>query len=643
MRAIEYGFKNFGNYSFSDSESNIYVFNDKFEFEKEAVTQSPNYYLKEVIQNENGQFISKEDGDELTLNEFWYLETTGIVTITEINNQVYINENNILQTKNIIQIDSENNTQIGSKFFVKLQSELGEVIITAASKGKKVLPGSIIILNEILKENKQSAIFFISSNGALIERAYQNITNVFDNELVIFLETNEENNLFGTVVRVKTGKNFNSIHQIPFSAFTKVSDKFNATITNNNWKDLFQMYFSDRDNKIFLVLRRALGIGTKVITITQEIAFDVLGNIAETVEGLLGELVIDKKYWKYYDEKGKPIKDNNLLLPIDELLKLKEKIDEKKIAQFMKPAVEKAIEIKKIIQQFIQKLASQHKSIRKLFKRLDIFDNFIDALIDFLKNPLDLIVNIGIDFLIFLNAFVIGLLNGIIEAIQGLFNLVKLIAFSLRDITRNAEEMVTNFMSYTSLFFEIIENGIEFFTNLFTLKNLKAIINFQREALGLLLKTPEIISNFLQSASIRIDQFGYNLGYVIGVIVEIILEILFTGGAKTIAGAAKLFVEQLQTLLKGTAKLSEKLKDLPIAALDKIIYMMRTLDDFAKNLPTFLDDIMKNLKEILLKVKDFVMEFWNKLNEASRKRLENWGLKPTKFEDNILNLCPINP
>jgi hypothetical protein len=36
------------------------------------------------------------------------------------------------------------------------------------------------------------------------------------------------------------------------------------------------------------------------------------------------------------------------------------------------------------------------------------------------------------------------------------------------------------------------------------------------------------------------------------------------------------------------------------------------------------------------------MEFWNKLNEASRKRLENWGLKPTKFEDNILSLCPIN-
>jgi hypothetical protein len=157
--------------------------------------------------------------------------------------------------------------------------------------------------------------------------------------------------------------------------------------------------------------------------------------------------------------------------------------------------------------------------------------------------------------------------------------------------------------------------------------------------------SPEIISNFInnQREKMNIDKFGYGFGYLIGAIIQMILEILFTGGAKTIGQATAKFIGQIDDILKAGGKAIRKTATLPVDIFDKIIYFARALDEFAKNLPKYLDDFSKNIKNFLENVKDLIKEIWDKLSTGSRKRLENWGLKPTKLDKNYLSLCPINP
>ena len=638
MRAIEYGFQKFGYYSFHDTESNVYVFNDKIAFEQNIQQQPSDYYFKEVqFSIDDNFYLFKSGGGYITLSEFQYLTDTGITIIEEIENQIF-SYDGYTQPATIYKIEN--------KYYVKTAIDLEEVIIESQGNGsQKVVPGDIIILNNKLKDNKQSVIFFISSNGALLERAFQSIDKVFDNELVIFLETQEGTNLFGTVVRVKSGNEFKRVGQVPLSALIKVCTKFNATTNEKVWHQLFEAHFKDKNDYSFIFMRKAFGNGLKLVNYVREIAFDAIGTIAEGIEKEIFEkLKIKDSYWQYYDKDGKPLKENKILLPIDSIKSLNDIFDEKAIKKLMQPAIKIAQNAKDLVRKFLSQIKKLPKAVRKMFEKFEIINKFIDFIIDYLNNPLEKITNVVIDYLVFLNAFIVGLLNGIIDAIKGLFELIKMLAYFFRDLAKKSNEMVKNIRSYSSLFFEMIENGVDFLINLFTIQNFKALMKFQVEMLMMIFKAPEIISNFInnQSYKINIDKFAYGFGYVVGNIIEMILEILFTGGAKTIAQATTKFIAQIDDLIKLGGKAIRKTAALPVDIFDKIVYFARAMDEFAKNLPKHIDDFSKSIKNFLENVRNLIKEIWETLTKASRERLEKWGLKPTKLEDNILSLCPIN-
>ena len=64
---------------------------------------------------------------------------------------------------------------------------------------------------------------FISSDGAKLERAYQQITELDTRELVLFVETKDKDNIFGTVMRIKSGSGIGESERgIPWGEIAKI-------------------------------------------------------------------------------------------------------------------------------------------------------------------------------------------------------------------------------------------------------------------------------------------------------------------------------------------------------------------------------------------------------------------------------------
>lgn len=176
MRAIEYGIKKFGGFSFNDSLTNIIVFNENITVEDPDKIQhvSQVKYLVECTLNGN-VFTIKSDGDILTFEEFIYLSETNVENIEKLKH--LININGISSIRTIYKVNDQ--YFIFYDFSTVESLELNEEILSPEDKNpKKIIKTKPVLLNEKLKENKQTIIFFISSNGALIENAFKEIDQI---------------------------------------------------------------------------------------------------------------------------------------------------------------------------------------------------------------------------------------------------------------------------------------------------------------------------------------------------------------------------------------------------------------------------------------------------------------------------------
>ena len=140
---------------------------------------------------------------------------------------------------------------------------------------------------------------------------------------------------------------------------------------------------------------------------------------------------------------------------------------------------------------------------------------------------------------------------------------------------------------------------------------------------------------------------GYYTGYIIGMFIDVILSAVFTGGTKTVAEVLNILRTQLTDLFKGIKKAAKSAGNVidktTTLLIDDLITIFARIRVGSKNIKPVLDEVLEWLKELLLNGKKVLVELWEKLSVASRKRLESWGLKPTAFENNILSLCPIKP
>ena len=615
MRAIEYGLLKYGGYSLKDSETNIFVFNDEIKVEpKEESNQNTIQDNSVFIELEN-QFTLKKNGVVLSQTEFEYIKNTELTSIEKTHSSIQFSYNEIPIIADIYKINNQNFVQIpidiaDPHIYAEEQILFGQNIKTKPAKPT---------LNTILKDKKMAVVLFVSTDGAQIERAYQSIDTLYENEIVLFIEKNKGVNTFGSVVRVKTGANIVSLGLFPYKDLSKIVKIYNTDIGSDSFEEILKEHLEDKTEKVYLVKDVFLGFFDKVTSFTTDLTLEALQLVAEEFANGINLLKIDEKSWKYYNQDGTIVENPDLFLPGLSLIKQaqsknnqKNELDTSKLNVIAIAHLE-ALEtiLKNKVKENQKGSAKESFTKEKAFKK--IINLVLDALANakkFLKNPLGKGLELAEDAFVMYNAFLVGLINGLVEAVKGIFDLIALICKGLITLRETGREVSKNSITYLSLFFEMIENQLEAFINLFSKENLTAILEFFKKCLLFSLTFTTRVLNWVtdDSRPITFDKVGYYLGYIIGIIIEIVLEILATGGASTVVEAIEQLGKSFAGLFKGIiATFSKVAKNGKAFIVDNFIAIFALIREKSKNLKPLLDDFLKFIESVFAQVKSFII------------------------------------
>lgn len=629
MRAIDYGMLHFGGYSYKDSTSNIYTFNeDKTLIDLED--ENPSSSIEETIVIEATKtsdtsytFEINYEKEILSYETFDYIINTGIITVEEIKSAIFeINGKNIYTTV----------YKIGEHFFVPIsKNNIGEssfsVILNDIIVSGQYTPKSpttkeerikvkkrqnLGIINDSLSAKKLSVVVFMSSDGALLERAYQSI-EPFDNETVLFIEKKQGLNLFGSVVRVKLGNNISNPKDFPSKQVSQVIESFKdfTNISQNTLQDIIEEQIESKTGLLFFV-KRTLGFINNVTSIPANISLEVIGSVFKTIADGIGTLKLDENRWKYYNDDGSLSNKANLLIPGIELFNnLANSAKTPKPSELNSNALEIVSNLENFIRTNANSIGQQIPFFKGKFVRkfIDKILNTIAQVKAFLKNPATLATYLAKQAFIAYNAFIVGIINGLIEAIKGLFDLISMIANGLLALNKAGQKVSENVSSYLGLFIEMVENQLEAMFNLFSVENLKAILDFLKKTTLLMFQLPMQITNWLLDggASINIDKLAYYIGYIFGIIIEMALEILATGGASTVVEAIEQVGKSFADLFKGILNLTKFVKKGAGSLIDNAIVLFAYIREKSKNIKPLLDDFLKFIESVFAQVKSFII------------------------------------
>lgn len=641
MRAIDYGIQNFGGSSYKNTKSNIVVFNEAINLGNDENQTSElddllfHYKEIEFTNEEQTRFSYIVDGELLSGEQFDYIKNSGIITCKIIDSSFPIET----QTHGVYTLVKL--FEIEEKFFLQLPGRLETVEIIASSKGKKNKP--LILLNDILNDKSTSVVVFISDDGVKLEHAYQNI-ECYNNEVVLFIENDFGSNLFGSVLRIKLGDNITENSNFPASQTAKVINAFKLgiDIDSSTLANAIVEEIKSNDGLLHYI-RKRWWAPDKLVTIPLSFSLESVGEIV----GILLKGIEDGKFkenrWRYYNSDGTKNKEANLLFFNPDTF---DDLEDKAKKNAHKIVFSKAL---KEVNKIENSLQISLKSINQNKIKFDgttltisktIYDvlNILKPIKEFLSNPEAITISIGKNILIVINAFLVGLINSILDILGGILFLIKLLCSGFIAL----ENIKASFSSYVSMFFEGIENLADTVKNLFTKENLKAFLNFLISLQDILFAFPLVAANFISNTdvSINIDTFGYYYGYIIGVIIDLVIGILLTGGAKTSADVARLLVKQFDDLADLGKKFVKKSGDIAIKSLDEIIVIFAKIKQGVKNIKPFLDEILEFLRTFLGAIPKQLTEYFTKFGITLQKVPQQvlYSGIPTKVGDDIYAL-----
>ena len=611
MRAIEYGLQQYGGYSLQDTETNIFVFNDEINVVKEGeinpnIPQDDYVFMEIEIEN---QLALKKEGLIMSQTEFDYIKDSGIIDIEKVISNIQFSYH-----ENVVLTDVY---QINHHYFIQLTIDITGIILNgeeqilyANTKTKPAKP----TLNTILKDKKMTVVLFISTDGAQLERAYQSIDSLYENEIVLFIEKNEGVNIFGSVVRVKTGSNINSLGMFPYKDLSKIVKIYNTDIGSASFEEILKEHLEDKTEKIYLV-KEVFGFYDKVTSFGTNLGLKAIKEAAEKLSVAMDELKIDEKKWKYYNKDGTVVENPDLLLPGLSLIKQANAQQKKELNSSKLNALAIA-HIEKLESTLKNQLINNNEvesngnfTKEKAFKKIiKLVLNVLQEAKYFFKNPLGKEFELAEDVFVIYNAFIVGLLNGLTEAIKGLLDLIALICKGILELKETQNKIAGGDFSYMSLFFEMLENLLETFTNLFSKKNLEAIFEFVNACMFFGLSFPKLFLNWLtqDGKTITSDAIGYYLGYIIGMIVEMVLEALLFG-AGTVAKAVNEVWRSFADLFVNFSKAINYIAKKSTTSIDKIMAIFAFIRQKSKNIKPLLDDFLTFLKSIFAELKSFII------------------------------------
>ncbi|MFD2917084.1 hypothetical protein [Psychroserpens luteus] len=499
--------------------------------------------------------------------------------------------------------------------------ELQEVVITAsgASNGSTQEIEDTIAPEERIIPTERSDAFitvFVSSDGAKLERAYQQINNVKGSELVIFAEKDDSTNLFGSVFRVLSGNRIDSTSIYPKLELANIMRAYTSDPSLNMaaLSDLISKYYEDLNNEnIFLWLPR---LGASFIKVVAGFTLQPIGEIMYDIADEIDKgLRLNENSWKAtidgeLNTKYDPILPGyGLLTNESNVEKWTNKINNKFIDPMAKP-----------IKKLIRKLKNNKLTKHFIGNRLDGLLRFIEEIPNYLEGVISSIFEFLKNAFEFFNALLVGIINSIVDLLKSVFEILGLICKGLYSLTELAEDVANKTNSYLGLVLESFENLISLVASVFTLENLKAFINFQLfiiKTVGKLgvIAIQKAIQFFTEEgskaepeipeeeSSLPYDAIGYYTGYIIGFVAQEVAIFMATAGvgtlAKGIQGAVKSYVELGKAIGRTVKATANKAQRFVSFSIESFLKAIEALKGFAKQIPKHLKSLMAWMDELL--------------------------------------------
>lgn len=681
MYAIDYANRNF-NYVYEGNYNKIYLFNDEkpVKFKVESPDNSFEYYVPVVISEDNEDYvlplindpanatlidnpgedivgfantlIDSENPQILTFSTAKYLLEQGYLKDTGIEKKL-ANPNDEDEFDYI----PKNLFLFGSVYYV-LGGEgfdLDEVVLEGLESQTPIKP--FIDFDDALDKEDNQLIVMVSSDGAKIDDAYLSVNKVNSNEIVLFIETMEGSNFFGSSVRVRTGSNVNQISGSQRRTIKKLLKAMELDIDEPKIVRILKKHVQNTsDNPIVYYIKKGfLGVNS-IIPITLGLPLSILGLTGDTIaDAIEKDIRLGENRWRYYTKEGEINKDRDLFLPIDWLV---DAITEFSSNENLKNTTKgwlSAIEGKanEILQWLKAEISGLDPDISKYLNGfIEMLSKGFKNLIKALKEGIKNIADFTIDRLLFLNGLVVGIINSVLDTIAFIFKAIGFL-FNPKTQRENVKNLLNETGATTSFFLEILENGLDIIRKIFSVKTLNAIILFEIQVAVLLYQSvtntdPKKALNFNLP---KADAVGYFIGFIVGFIIEEIITAMLTAGTLNVAKASQLALksmkETLQAVKKLPGKIATKLGNIAQRGTTQVVLLISNVRKLVDDIPQILDHLYKWLKKLLSEAKQLLDDAFNSLfakttnGRKDRSYLEKRGYKPTKYEDDILTICPI--
>lgn len=662
MYAHEYGKKYFKHKTPFDD---LVVFSDN-ELKSDYITpsiESQNTYIRvhENFENSGKWFVDFEDKLAGEYGDFYIEDNSdsiqGVIDSNEIR-FITNEENDSIFRENIIDLQDGEVTyaEINDKLYIILNAsiQLEEIVIKSKARKRTLrtaerdFDGAI---NRTIEQKnnidyKTFVSFFISDDGATLERAYQKIDQVNDNELILFIETNEGTNLFGTVFRLKVGKNVETVIDANFQRMAQIARAFKVDVQSAELSKIVRQEVRDRDNLFYAIFRAVGGTVIRIVTWpVTEIVVPILGLVSDglkEVSDAIDSLKFGENWWKATNG-GEENPDYDPLLPGYKVLQafsaegIVKLADEKIFGPLLKEAED------------AQKLINKYPKI-KSFLNIDISGliSFLKAAPSTLGDILEFVNSMAKYIFQYINGLIVGLLNSIIDFIKSIFDILKMIVDVAKAILEGSVDFAKHPVSYMSMVGEVLENFIDILINTFTVKNFKEFISFLGYSISKGIESISIAGgNLISGKSLfPAGTVGYYTGYIVGFIISEILTAIATGGSANIAkGLSKFFasVKSMANAAKAFTKQAGKGIS-KIFSLETFLTLLKKFLEFSKNIPKLFKELRKVIDGFVDDLKSIVNKLFDELfppNSKVRKSLDKNGYKITKYEDDLVSLCPI--
>ncbi|MGB5981093.1 MAG: Hint domain-containing protein [Nonlabens sp.] len=626
MHPYKFGLENFEHTSLPTS--NLVLFHDKVKLEdsEELEKGMATTTFWQASEQEGGRYRLEAEIIDGDLSDF--LIMTGQLAPTGktvMGRQIYYgSEAGDLRDTNLgwpFQNENYNLYSYGSNIYVNTNLELAPIVLdsentNAPNANPREKDEDVFALPNLLDAMALQPFnyyLFISGDGFKINDAFENTQPQTDDDIIFYLESKDGVDAFGSVARIKSGKNARRVTDFSPKALSYVLKRFDLNV-GTQIRDIVESHLKNGDERddgmATLVFDRIAG-GLNNLSTVRNFPYLVLEKLFRGIsDDLLQEyLIAGENRWRYYLEDGRANPQYAGMFPksmLDAMGTDREESFSFESGKMVGGVVTAFAKAESLLNALPQegKLSFIKPYTGYLGKVLQSMRKTVENIAENLDGILSEVEGFGREVLIFANAYYVGLWNSIVEILRGILDLLAL----LMQLSQQPDDIEGSDFAAIGLKIEMsvemMENLLEWIESLFTVETVSQIFLFY-------VNTYFTISNAI--TQVYKDRVGYLLGFAVGLIVEELLDALLTGGIKNVADVGRYLTKSVDEVLDtvqraGDWAVARGQRQLDRAAMSAAQLarvanaLIRQLSDPA-GLKKFLDLLTQKFREFITGVK----------------------------------------